>query len=104
MVTGFLLGCILLNGCGQEIERSEADKIAQAALERYSTTHGLTLKGFSGADVVDHGNSWSYEYVYNQTPCQLVAVNARFGKMSHSENTFYQMQKLEDHWARYQTN
>jgi len=69
-----LMVCLFSNGCGHGIDRPEADRLAQAGLERYSKDEGLTLTKFSTAGVVDHGNVWLYRYTYDGNPRQLVSI------------------------------
>jgi hypothetical protein len=64
----------LTTACSAQIDRVTADKLAQAALERYSKDEALTLTKFSTADVVEENGNWSYRYTYNERPRQLVAI------------------------------
>ena len=74
IIAPFVLVCTLLNGCRQQIDRPEADKRAQVALEGYSKSENLILTKFSTADVEDHGSSWFYKYTYDEKPRQLVSI------------------------------
>lgn len=64
----------LTTACLSHIDRLTADKLAQAALEKYCKDEGLTLSQFSTAEVVDDGNLWAYNYRYEGHPRQLVTV------------------------------
>ena len=70
-----LFGCLLLSGCGEEINRSKADKVAQVALESYSKSHGLEISKFSPPTVEEwESKGWYYKYVYPGPPRQEVSV------------------------------